>query len=289
MKTIIIKTIKELIEHIHTINCNNEYWFRGQSNSEYILNPSSRRQLYIVGDQFGRPVNPRKLDSFNRRGDKVLLMGKTYLEAFFNELDRYQISYNPDMNTIEKLCLAQHYGVWTPLMDWTTDFTVALFFCLDTRKDNSDCAVFLLDPVKWNDMACGMPKILNTEEVFAICDLLPLAMQGPRFDKRMCRQSGNFTVHGHLVWPLEQYPNTDDILIKIIIPSKVAKLLTSYMHSFGITHESIYVGKDEKDDVSERIKELNTAKLNEELERCRLIWENTPDYDRGIEKHVEIW
>jgi hypothetical protein len=210
------------------------------------------------------------------------------LYAFVSELKKNDIFIDESLNMVDLYCLAQHYGVWTPMMDWTTDFTVALFFACDGRKDNTDCSVFMLDPEKWNDFASGYSKVFNSDEVIKISSLTPLAMYGKRDDKRMCRQSGNFTVHGNMIWPLEHYKVGDEVLIKIIIPSKVADDIAKYLRCLGITSDSIYVSDDEKDEISKVLKDFNQKKLDELLEIEKKKWEGTPKKDRGISSHIRI-
>ena len=286
MKTHKIKCLQELFDFVRDINSDNNYWFRGHADSDYILSPSAYRNIYVVADQFDRPVEPRKLETFDNHGDKILLLDKIYLASFLQELCKNNIAYDTSLNTVDLYCLAQHYGVWTPMLDWTTDFSVALFFACDGRRENTDCSVFFLEPQRWNEMITGYKKIFTSDEVKEISNLDPLAMYGKKWDKRMCRQSGNFTAHGNIVWPLERYNPDDETLIKIIIPSNVADELEVYMKCFGITHDSIYVDKDEKDEISKSLKGFNERKLKELLEEYKDKWEKTPKENRGVSRHL---
>lgn len=63
-----------------------------------------------------------------------------------------------NLSDIEWLVLAQHYGIGTPLLDWTTNPLVALFFAVAERHE-SDGAVIAVsqslcdrhDPNNWGD------------------------------------------------------------------------------------------------------------------------------------------
>ncbi len=286
MKTHKIGSLQELFQYVRDINSKNNYWFRGHADSKYILNPSAYRNLYVIADQFNRPVEPRKLEEFNNHGDKILLLDKIYLYSFLQELKKNNIAVDTSLNIVDLYCLAQHYGVWTPMMDWTTDFSVALFFACDGRKRNTDCSVFLLEPSMWNEMASGYRRIFTSDEVIKVSKRIPVAMYGKKYDKRMCRQSGNFMAHGELVWPLEHYNVAEEILIKIIIPSNVADELEVYMKSFGITRDSIYVDEDKKDEIAKSLKGFNEKKLEELLKEYKNQWEKMPQKDRGISKHL---
>lgn len=284
MNIITISSFMELFETVKELNRDNKYWFRGHANVDYILNPSAYRNIYTIADNFGRPVEPKPVREFNNRGDKIFIPDKLYMHSFFEKLDENNIKYDKSMNIVDKYCLAQHYGVWTPMLDWSTDFIVALFFACDGRKSKQDCAVFLLDPIKWNESMLGEGKILDSEEVIKVSDIFPLAMKGKKDDKRMCRQSGNFVVHGTMVWPLEHYYVEDDVLIKIVILSKIAEQLSLYLKAFGVTRDSIYVCDDEKDKISNMLKEINHKALNDILDEFREEWINTPDDEKGVSR-----
>ncbi len=290
MKTIKVGSIKELLDYVKEKNADNEYWFRGHADVDYILNPSAYRDLYEFADQFNRPIKPRKLKAdlseFNNSGTRIQLFDRDYLTTFFTELKKNHIKYDDSMNLIDKYCLAQHYGVWTPMMDWTTDFSVGIFFALDGRKEGKDCALFMLNPKRWNECTVGCNDIFTTEEAIHISNQFPLAVYGKRNDKRMCRQSGNFTVHGRQVWPLEKYfleaTGQEDILIKLIIPDKIAGKLDEYLKSFGITKNSIYINQDEKDAISKKSNELCKEIVRKKVAELQNQWENTPDKEKGV-------
>ena len=285
MKTIEISDLNELFYTVRTLNEDNRYWFRGHSDVAYILNPSAFRKLYIIADQYGRPVKPRLLEFYDNSGDQIFLPDKVYLNSFFDKMEEEKIEYDKSLNLIDKYCFAQHYGVWTPMLDWTTDLSVALFFACDGRYEENACAIFLLDPKKWNEDFTGEHRVFTSDEVIKRSGLFPLAMHGKKSEKRICRQSGNFTVHGTMVWPLEKYTREDeDTLIKIIIPSGVARELNLYLDAFGINSKSIYVEKDQKDDLSKKLKMINETTLNKILNDKLKEWENTPDKDKGISR-----
>lgn len=287
MKEIKTDSLIDLLKTVKALNKDNKYWFRGHADSSYVLLPSTYRKLIVVQDQFYRPVEPREILPTDTHGDIVLLPDKLYLNSFFSELDRLKINYDKNMNIVEKYCLAQHYGVWTPMLDWTTDFSVCCFFACDGRKNRASSDIYLLDPVKWNKMF-GINKVLDSNEIIEINDIFPLAMKGAKDDKRMCRQSGNFTVHGNQVKSLGDY-DTDinsDVLIRITISAKVANELADYLASFGINKDSVYVENDIKDSVSKSLKAINEDTFNRIINEYKEIWLNTPDENRGVPYHI---
>lgn len=287
MREIYIDKLSTLFETVKCINANNNYWFRGHANTEYVLVPSAYRRLIVVADQFNRPVEPREMMATDTRGDIIFLPDRIYLDTFFDELIKQKISYDINMNLVEKYCLAQHYGVWTPMIDWTTDFSVACFFACDGKKKDSECDIYMIDPVKWN-MLFGINKVLNSDELISASGMFPLALYGAKSDPRMCRQSGNFTVHGTQVGPLTKYDSNkdSDILIRMTLSQSAANDLEEYLRVFGINRESVYVKDDEKDAVSKLLKHINEESFERKIEEYREIWKNTPKEDRGVPFHI---
>ncbi|MDR3594920.1 FRG domain-containing protein [Clostridium sp.] len=285
MKNIIVKDLKQLLEIIAKHNSDGQKWFRGQSNSNYRLLPSAYRNLYAYEDQFGRPKKPELVTSYNNSGDNVFLPDIIYLETFFKYLDTNNISYDKNLNLVDKYCLAQHYGVWTPMMDWTTDATVAMHFAMSGRKKGNKTALYILNPISMNEKFIGKNTILDSAQVIEESKILPVAMYGGKYDKRMCRQSGNFTVHGNMIWPLDHYKDSDEFLLKIEISQRLSDEIRMYLLAFGINDDSIYVSKDIKDDIAKEARKINEIDIKKILDEKFNEWEKTPPEDRANERH----
>lgn len=285
MKNISVNSLDALLENIRKYNKDGKLWFRGQSNIEFRLLPSAYRKLYVYEDQFGRPKKPELVTDYNNSGDKVYLPERLYLNTFFQYLDDKNISYDNNMNIVDKYCLAQHYGVWTPMMDWTTDVTVALFFAMNGMKKNAKTALYILNPLVMNELFTGKKRIFNSVEVIEECKLFPIAMHGGKNDKRMCRQSGNFTVHGELIWPLDHYAKSDEFIVKIEISETLSVEIYDYLFICGINNDSIYVSSDIKDNISEEARKVNAIDIEKIVNDMYQKWDKTPEINRGVEKH----
>lgn len=285
MKSIFVEELNQLLEIIAKHNSDGKKWFRGQSNSKYRLLPSAYRNLYAYEDQFGRPKKPELVTDYNNRGDKVFLPDILYLNTFFEYLDKNNISYDKNLNLVDKYCLAQHYGVWTPMMDWTTDATVAMYFAMNGRKKGNKTALYILNPISMNEQFTGKNTIFDSAQVIKESKVFPVAMYGGKYDKRMCRQSGNFTVHGTMVWPLDYYEVSDEFLLKIEISEKLSEEIRTYLLAFGINDKSIYVSKDIKDEMAKEARKINEIDVKKILNKKFNEWEKTPCENRANERH----
>lgn len=234
MKQISAYDLNQLEEIINEETENGKIWFRGHANHKYVLLPNLYRSLYATKDQFNIPIFPKKITEYNNSGDIVPIPDHLYINSFYSKLDKLGIDYPKDY--IEQICFAQHYGVKTRLLDWTTDMNVAYYFSHAGRKNNTKTAIYMLNPKEFNQYMSHMNHelysykfgdfkfpnaemekeiiqssmikvdgILKPSELNAKSKLTPFAIRGPQIDQRICRQSGNFIAFGSLIWPIEYY------------------------------------------------------------------------------------
>lgn len=236
MKQISVYDLKKLEQIIYEEMENGKIWFRGHANHKYVLLPSLYRTLYATRDQFNVPIFPQKVTEYNNSGDIVPIPDHLYINSFYSKLDKLGIDYPKDY--IEQICFAQHYGVKTRLLDWTTDINIAYYFSNAGRKKNTKTAIYMLNPKEFNQYMSYMNQelyrykfsdfkfssvemekeiiqssmikvdgILEPSELNAKSRLTPFAVRGPQIDQRICRQSGNFIAFGTLIWSIEYYEN----------------------------------------------------------------------------------
>ncbi len=69
---------------------------------------------------------------------------KSTFESMFSQFEREYVSYQERVLTrrIDKLTLAQHYGLATQLLDWSLNPLVALYFACESLS-NDDGIVFI--------------------------------------------------------------------------------------------------------------------------------------------------
>ncbi|HSQ94833.1 MAG TPA: FRG domain-containing protein [Croceibacterium sp.] len=100
--------------------------YRGQPNAEWQLIPSIFRS-----------------NTNGIRNDSALYKWKQLASRFASPLP---------IDNIEWLVLAQHYGLATPLLDWTTSPLVALYFaCDDETQSHAPGAVWTIDRTHFQD------------------------------------------------------------------------------------------------------------------------------------------
>lgn len=236
MKQILVYDLSQLEQIINKEIKNGKIWFRGHANHKYVLLPSLYRKLYATRDQFNIPIFPKKITENNNSGDIVPIPDLLYINSFYSKLDKLSINYPKDY--IEQICFAQHYGVKTRLLDWTTDINVAYYFSHEGRNNNTKTAIYMLNPKEFNQYMSHMNQelyrykfsdfkfptaemqkeivqssmikvddILEPSELNANSRFTPFAIRGPQIDQRICRQSGNFIAFGSLIWSIEYYEN----------------------------------------------------------------------------------
>ncbi|MBV6682357.1 FRG domain-containing protein [Bacillus sp. JRC01] len=303
-KTAIVTSFAEYLEVLKLIKKNsNELWFRGQSNASYRLIPSALRDAFEIENQYGELLEPQTV-SYNTKGSTVAYINVEHMINEFKELTKKHFRIKPN-NDLEWYFLAQHYGIPTTLLDWTTDPLVALFFAT-TNNDSKNTSVeeaindfknnhfselgasiFVIDPgllnkklspfYKGGNLNDSIDFPLDINESYSIIKgylgrndkyFSPSCIKGTPIDKRICRQSGNFTIHGFNVWPIDFYANIQKEIYKIFIPYSCIKEIKDLLYVLDVTKESIY-GSNEIDLISNGISEEHIDEFRKSIKKLK--------------------
>jgi hypothetical protein len=182
---LIANTWSEFLDCVRTARSDlgdpSSVWYRGMSRADYKLLPSLHRAKNGLEKE----------------------------QDLFNEYERSAARLTTKRsNDWELLFDMQHYGIPTRLLDWTDVLGVAIAFALyDTKDDDFDSSVHVLDPKKLNsksghaeirrpvnDLAFDYKQIYWQGRPFN--PVYPIAIDGPLQNDRMVAQQGAFTLHG---------------------------------------------------------------------------------------------
>ena len=169
------------------------------------------------------------------------------LEAYMHQ--QFQRESRPFHNKtpqddLEWLALAQHYGLPTRLLDWTTNPLIALFFANENYDREVDSAVWCY----------GFPSTHNCHSVSTRIDRRLTLERVDRIifpnhiSPRITNQSGCFTVHelpeGQT--PFVPFNQQEDfgLFEKIVIKKQYQKDIMNELYDLGIHSGLIYPGLD---------------------------------------------
>ena len=153
--------MKIIPKYLSTIEISSDVIYRGHSNKDWELKPSIGR--YYTGDWKFVAADERK--AFEE----------------FKRLSIPHIKYQPSSD-IEWLCLMQHHGCATRLLDFTTNPLIALFFASDpTIPEDGEVVI-----------ARYSNKNENIDDVNLFSRIYSFAYYPPHITERIIGQSGCF-------------------------------------------------------------------------------------------------
>ena len=208
--------------------------YRGHLKEDWVLLPSIVR-YYEQSDKRSNPLSTIEHD----------LIG---------EFVRYSTPFKDyrHLPYIEKLVDAQHYGLPTRLLDWTTNPLKGLFFAVeDPDFDVANGAVYWLEPELTSVWAGGTRNVSQDDDFLS-------TIYPELLNERLSAQEGCFTVFplpkitypvpkdGDRVLPLtfENYSKDLKSLEKIVIEAKSKKQIRIELDKLGINHRTMFPGLD---------------------------------------------
>ncbi|WP_313375623.1 FRG domain-containing protein [Chishuiella sp.] len=237
-----ITSLSEYIKFINNIEHRHisQWFYRGHSDSDYELIPSLFRVDTNESWAHWDRIEDYVMSQFKREAFP-------YLKTIPND-------------EIEWLTIAQHYGLPTRLLDWSTNPLIALYFAVENYQNNKDANVWLYGLSSTNNCwteSTWIAKKINLSGNIYENIIFPL-----HIDSRITNQSGCFTIHeipehNTLFIPVDQNPRIFDTFIKLTINKDIKKDILNELYYVGIHRGFIYPGLE---GISSKIKfEIGTT------------------------------
>jgi len=208
-------------EHRHI----SQWFFRGHCDSTFQLIPSLFR--ISTADSWAH---------WDRIEDYIMTQFKRESFPYLKSIPK---------NDIEWLTLAQHYGLPTRLLDWTTNPLVALYFACENYKNNCDGNVWLFGLSSTNN--CWGESTWIAKKINLTGNVCEKVIFPNHIDARITNQSGCFTIHEipkdrESFVSIENNPGVFDNYFKLTIDKDIKKDILNELYYVGIHRGFIYPG-----------------------------------------------
>jgi hypothetical protein len=217
MDKIKIESFKDFIEHIETIELlgYDINLYRGQSTNETLL-PSIAREF---PKKDTTEIEIKMLEDLKRRSNIMIN------QSFKNDW--------------EWLVFAQHFGLKTRLLDWSSNPLISLWFaCQDKYNMKKSSYLYVLSTD--NDMLVNLNKNESPFKNGSTKILRPSLN-----NERVIAQSGWFTAHKYSnkakkFVTLETNNKIKNLLTEIEIPAKIKLELIKKLSIFGVNNRTVF-------------------------------------------------
>ncbi len=223
-----INSFDDFREIVKGITPDERYFFRGESRDYYSLIP-----------KIGRMINSGALTGYFNE--------KTILERFKNQA--IGLVDPIPKSEWEWLALAQHHGLPTRLIDWSTNPLVALFFAVGESITELDIEKEKLTTTDYKGDAAFYFLTIKSAFVDTSVVTKPLEhgyvniYKPPHVSERIRAQSGLFTIQPEPNQPLNERLNSKAVR-KYLIPFSAREEIRQELRLFGVHQASIFPDLD---------------------------------------------
>jgi len=221
-----IESVADLMKQVNS-GGTGDSWFRGHIDDAWTLRPSVFR-------------------------DRGWLEAEADMIKRFRQAVTSRIRCQPS-NDWGWVCLAQHHGVPTRLLDWSENPLIGLYFAVEFDESDRgavDGKLFSLDPDLLNADTAGRPTgVLLLGQDTLLDEYLPsfdskmkqggLAVVAPQSFDRITAQSGVFTVT-HRLDPFDLGKSCPHAIEEFIVPQTAKSRLRNELERLNITAATVY-------------------------------------------------
>ena len=243
------ETVSQFLEEIKKWHVQNkidapdahrQVWYRGHSDDAYALWPGVYKERFTTASStiYGEDAEEKRLNLERVMLNEFRISGATLLDA--NEI--FWVYF-----------IAQHYGMPTRLLDWTTNPLAALFFAAKGKNEskNGEIVIMHAPDVLPGRTDPNIPRGISTMRHPYVQDAIrPSFWHEPNVKGRLApvlpitpdnrvgrigQQSSCFTLHMH-----RAEPQTNPTLSRVGIPRAAKVLILDELRKLNINEFTIY-------------------------------------------------
>lgn len=221
-----VSTFDELRDLIEDTICDiGDYVFRGQSNAQWRLTSTLDRLIDHARDTGAKHGS---IDEFVQ----------SHLERFRLEIRGRRGDNPPRLDEDELWALGQHFGLATPLLDWSQSPYISVFFALGSINEREDRRVL------W---CLHRTRVQRINEGLSERERLELLFPDSDDNKRLLGQSGLFS-KGPVMKPVDQWvadkapASFGPVLLKVVFPGDFhfRKAALRKLQLMNINHSTLF-------------------------------------------------